>query len=538
VVFYPDEARLTVARRVRPVTLPSGNQVLLIALPVGAAPESFSLSVDGAPAQGYYWPDEDERDKLLALCPDKAASSHALLPENESSPERKALLDALVPLAEDSARKEGELAAAEARLALWRKSLEEYGRSDKGRFPPADDAAKLDAAYAEHYPEIYTGLENRRRALEDARRSLRKAEKALRDHDQLRDGPLAVVPLEGMVVGQSAAGAEASVDYAFSLPASCEIGYRLDARPDAGQFKLDQDATLRQNSGFAWNGVNLYVSTVRRDKELRPAGIRPWVVRLVKKEAEGANALGFRQREVAPAPMMAQQFASDSVSQVARKAVPPAAAQEERATFRVWKLGKRSIAAGTPVTLSLSTEILPASFCYTLRPSLSPRGFLTAEIALPKVLELPPGLARFSVDGAVMGSQRFSFNGDKGEIFFGSDPQITATMRDLQKTAGEQGFFNKEETRSWHWEITLRNGRQRTVQVVVEDAAPTTDAEDVNIIAQSTPRPEEVVNEARKGGAHIFRWKATLNPGTPMTIDHQIRLVAPITPDRELAPGR
>ena len=62
--------------------------------------------------------------------------------------------------------------------------------------------------------------------------------------------------------------------------------------------------------------------------------------------------------------------------------------------------------------------------------------------------------------------------------------------------------------------------------------------ENVNIIAQSTPRPEEIVNEPRFGGARIYQWKATLPPGESLVIKHQIQVIAPLLPDTVIAPGR
>ena len=191
-----------------------------------------------------------------------------------------------------------------------------------------------------------------------------------------------------------------------------------------------------------------------------------------------------------------------------------------------------------PVHLSLASDVYKAEYYYTLRPVSSPKGFLTADLNLPAALELPPGTAQFSVDGAVMGRQNFSFNGDRGTIFFGSDAQVTASMKDMQQTSGEQGFFSKEQTRSWHWQITVKNTRPKPVNIVLEDPAPVTRNENVNIIAQSTPRPEEIVNEPRFGGARIYQWKATLPPGESLVIKHQIQVIAPLLPDTVIAPGR
>jgi len=210
---------------------------------------------------------------------------------------------------------------------------------------------------------------------------------------------------------------------------------------------------------------------------------------------------------------------------------------EERGTFRLWNLGKRRIEHKTPVTLALASDTYPASFLYTIRPLSNPKGFLTASLSLPEALELPPGMAQLSVDGAAIGSRRFSFNGDKGEIFFGSDPQVTATMRDLRRSGGQQGFFSKEQTLLWHWQITLRNTRGKAVAVVLEDPAPTATDNAITVKATSTPKPETVVNDPEHGGAAIYRWKASLKPGESLVVEHKVEVSAPAGQDKVLDPG-
>lgn len=528
-VFYPDEVQLTVEESLEPVTLPSGRKGLVISLPSGAMRDSFMLSVGGVPAQGYYWPERDEREAVLALCGKQPVPNFSRLPENETSVQRKALLEKLVPLAEDVARKEGALRATQSRLELWQKAFDQFNGNAGGKISPADEAVKLTESYAQQYPGLFSDAEMQGRALEDARNLLARAEKELLDFDRLTKGEVVVVPVD--------AADKQDLSYAYVLPASCNISYRLDARPDKSEFSVNQDVALQQHSGFAWKNVDLYVSTVRRDKTLRPVNIWPWKISVHdKSENKPRPAIG----QVAQKSMRMQEYqaAMPEVMMDAAPAAAPEPVQQERGTFRLWSLGKQTMDYGAPVNLSLASDVHQAKFHYTLRPINNPKGFLTAEVALSKPLELPPGMAQFSVDGAVMGRQMFSFNGDKGIIFFGSDPQVTATMRDLQQTSGEQGFFSKEQTRSWHWQITLKSTRPNPVNVVLEDPAPVTEVEAVNIITQSMPRPEETVNEPKYGGARVYRWNLTLQPGEAQMVDHQIQLVAPLMPDKVIEPGR
>lgn len=538
-VFYPDEIEITAEERLKPEELPAGGTGFLLTLPPGVKPDSFLLSIDGVSAGGYYWLDKDARAPLFSRAGRIPASGRAALPENEPSPERRALLEKLIPLDEEVAGKQGTLAAVLARIALWEKSLKHYGeRSDNstlGQPSPADEAARLDEAYARQFPALYLERDRQQRGLEDARARQEKARKALDEFDHKEDFAVAAVPLN-LSSGRQAK--EATLRYTYVLPGLCTLNYRVGAFPEQGEMVVDQEASLVQHSGFAWTNVEAFVSTLRRDRMLRPANIRSWRIALREKRLPEPSSSVTEMMAEKSVPLAATQSAGDGESKNRRRSLRQFPAEraeeeaftptaEERGTFRLWNLGKRRIVHNTPVTLALSSDTYKASFLYTVRPVSNPKGFLTAEPVLDKALELPPGMAQFSVDGAAIGRRMFSFNGDKGEIFFGSDPQVTATMRDLQKSEGEQGFFSKEQTLLWHWQITLKNARAKAVSVVLEDPTPIPADTSIEIKTVSTPKPETVVNAPEHGGATICRWKLTLQPGEPFVVDHKVEVRAP-----------
>lgn len=546
-VFYPDEVQVTVEERLTPEALPSGGTGFLLAIPAGARADTFLISLDGAFAGGYYWLPEEERNAALAGRTNRPVPGSGPLPEHEPSPERRALLEAVTPLQDEMARRIGELAGVEARLALWEKSLERFGQSGSSRAPAssevpsalplvADEAAGLDASYKRQYPGLYQEREACRRALADVRLRLDEAQKALDAFDHKAGCELVAVPFSGQAKA-------VALRYSYVIPASCTFSYRLTAYPDKEELTIAQDATLFQASGFTWQETDLYLSTLRRDRTLRPLPIEPWKLRLESRN-RALHAARKSMADKPPAPAQAARALQDDMMLAAapeqenRQGAPQQPVQEERSTFRLWNLGKQRVENNFPVRLALAEAGHKATFLYTLRPVSNPKGFLTAELNLPQALELPPGMARFAVDDLALGSQMFSFNGNKGTIFFGSDPQVTALLRDMKQSSGEEGFFNKDETREWHWQITLKNTRAKAVAAWLEDPAPRAANEAIKISVESTPRPEELVNPPEDGGATIYRWKTVLKPGEPLVINHKVRATAPLDGEMELNPGR
>lgn len=547
VVFYPDEVELFVSESISPVDLPSGGKGFLIPVPANVRKDSFLVSVGENAQSGLFWLDREERVEILSRYSTIPIPGNAYLPEHEPAPERKAILEKLIELEREMSTASGALAAADARLRLWSQSLDMYTNEDSDKKPNpalsfADEAAKLDASLTKQLPDVYAEREKQQRHVNDVTVRLNRAMKELREYDQKFGCEVAAVPFEGELGGVT------TVSYNYVIPASCNISYRLNALPDQKTLVIDQDATVTQRSGFQWTNAEVFISTLRRDRSLQPRNTRPWSIEYISSVKLDMPAGAAMYAEEAPPVPMQKAVRSASMTNFAMNDMAvadervaesaPRPRQEEKSTFRIWSLGKKRIEDKAPVRLSLASESVPASFAYMLRPESNPKGFLTARLDLEKPLELSPGMAQFSVDGTAIGKQQFSFNGDKGQIFFGSDPQVTATMRDLKQSGGQQGIFSKDDTLLWHWEITLKNTRSKPVDVILEDPRPDTKDGNISIKVTSSPKAEEVVNAPQFGGAKIFRWTATLQPGESQVISHKVEVAAPSQKDKELAPGR
>jgi hypothetical protein len=543
-VFYPDEARLTVHQNLEAEKLPSGATGFVLVLPAGTDPDSFMLRIDGIPAQSIYRPDEREAESLLGR---HASPYTAALPDRESSPERRALLEKVVALETEQARAQGAAAAAEARLALLRKSFDVYaafpavavaaapadrsGKKSGTPFSPAGEAAALDADYADRYPKVYAERDRQQRILTDLAPRLEKARKALQDYDGPGKRELYIIP-------HPADKKRHNLTYTYALPASCSLRYTLDAAPDTDEIAVYQEATLIQNSGILWKDTDISIAALRRDRILAPPRLRPWeIITADKMPAAPAVAAAPDDRN-RPVPRPVPRAAL--LAPQGEAAAPPsqAAAKTEQAAFRLRHVGKQTLQHNTPLLLHPTPEILKAAFSYTLRPSVTDRAFLTAAITLPGPLALPPAPARFSVDGVVVGNHSFSFNSDKGTIFFGADPQVSAEMRNVARSGGEHGLFAKDETFTRHWLFTVRNMRKRAVDIALEDPAPVSENEAVYITAQSAPQPEIRIDPPEEGGVRVYVWKARLESGAELHIDHKVEARAPQDKNKILIPGR
>ncbi len=514
VLFYPDMAEVTAVERLAPTDV-AGRRGILLHLPGNASSEGFSALVAGEPVGPGLWFRGDDPDNQIPL---------TLLPDEEIDPARKALLQGLLDARRELDRLQGEQAADELRLKLWNE------RTPPEKGDTAEDLGKLDDLMAERLPKLRADLEETGRLLEDRQIKVAKAEKALADFDEKHADLRTLLPVEE-------GSGSVEVRYTYRVPASMTTSYRILAEPKDKRLTIVQEAGLAQHSGQDWKDVRIFASTLRKNQVLGPYPPAPWRVGFARPVAAFAGRADMRMKEMAEpaAAPNAAQIALDGENLSLARPVPVPVA-EDRSTFRLWDLGPRRLESGREVEFRVDKETHAARYFYTLRPAVERLGFLTAEITAKEPQELPPGRARFFVDGLLMGEGPFAFNGDKGRVFLGQDPRITVTMRDLQREAGTQGFLNKENTEVWHWEINLKNARPYPVAVQVEDPAPDVADAAINVVVDSKPKPETVYTDPMQGNRKVYRWSMDLQPGQSATIDHKVTVSGPA--DKPLDPGR
>ena len=152
------------------------------------------------------------------------------------------------------------------------------------------------------------------------------------------------------------------------------ISYRLSAEPDKGGLTIAQDVAPGQFSGFTWDKVDTCVSTLRRDRTLRPFPLNSWRISLEPKVKPVAR---MRQEEKLVG--LAGYYSQSAVNQLPMAAPPsqdvaqPVPYQEERSTFRKWSLGRQRTEHKTPMRLSLATDSIRPVIIIRCVPSQIPR---------------------------------------------------------------------------------------------------------------------------------------------------------------------
>ncbi len=324
------------------------------------------------------------------------------------------------------------------------------------------------------------------------------------------------------IVPENVSPRPVKLKYAYDM-AQCgwQPLYRLDARPGEKLVRFSFEAEMWQSSGQNWNNIALSLATTRPRAGLTPPSLSQWIIRPQPQPRPDSLRM-----------VRAKNMAMDMNVMMDESGFAPMAAAEpvehRAATFSLWDLGKRSLPAGKQPRITITSQSWPAEFEYTLRPSRNPQGFLTAHATPPKTVELPQGQALFLADGMLLGKRPFSLAGNEADLFFGSNPLVTAKMILTASKSGGKGIIGKKQTHLWAWTITATNHTPHLAKILIEEPAPQPRDKRIKLKLTSNPKPKQ--------DDHTLTWPLTLEPGQSQTIKHQVTMEAPA--DMPLDMGR
>ena len=392
---------------------------------------------------------------------------------------------------------EGELQAIQARLALWT-----TGTAKELSF---DDLDKRDNRMRQIIPELHGKL----RQLEEQAKALKAERDSLPSVD--KEAVLATASLSGPAKGT------VKLFYTYSTgQCGWRPLYRFTAQPDRGLVLAHMSAEIRQNSGQDWNSAEIALVS-HNTRRQAPHKLSPW---LVENSTDAVVQLG---RAHAPAPAMLE------ASPPLAAAPAPAIQMMDRGAFASWELGKRALREGTSRLTIREVEWKTPIFRLA-RPAQGKQTFIAARHIVDDPRAWPAGAAGYFLDGAAAGAGTFALNGNKAQLFFGSDPRVTVERELDSRQSGRSGIIiGKRQNWEWNWTFKAFNGRSQSVLLRVEDARPQARDKDIAIAVNSKP-------EHRLDEDHTLYWELTIPANQGADIIHSVTVSAPA--DMQIRPGR
>jgi len=322
-----------------------------------------------------------------------------------------------------------------------------------------------------------------------------------------------------------------TLELAALLPqAGWAPAYDVRLAADAASADLTFRAMVRQQTGEAWENIDLTLSTARPAAGGAPPELYPWRIGFVRPQppmaapvmmgssvprraAKSANDRGITEESLAADNMAAMETAlvSDEQSSVAFH-IP-----------RPLDIPSDGTQHGTVVAL----EQLPVSLEFLAVPKLSPYVFLKSQIVNKTSYPLLPGKVSTFAGNTFTGSSWLKkvAAGEKFDLYFGTDDQVTVKREELKQNK-EAGLFGRNRT-SFRYRIELGNFRKAPLTVILRDQLPLAGDEEIKVsLEEPSLKPEEIKNDG------TITWKLALKPGEKREVTFGILVEYP--KDREV----
>lgn len=293
--------------------------------------------------------------------------------------------------------------------------------------------------------------------------------------------------------------------------------YKLDAYPEQKLIKFSFNAEIKQGSGIDFKDCEILLATVKKNSRISPPNLSLWVI---KPEIERPLA-----DRAAPAVMMEAAMVSPKNLSMSTRAV-----REVRATYSLWRLGRKNIPAGTERKFAVESQSWSSEFSFLSRPSITTDVFVLAKSIFEAAQDYPAGTGLIFMEGTMIGKQQFSFSGKEKEMFFGSDPMLKVERKTLDKQSGEKGMFGSSQTYSWKYRLVLNNSRKSEVKIHVEEPSPV--ARDKKIKLSSESKPEAKIED------NIFNWDVSVPGEGEAQIEYSVEMKAPDDMKLDLGLGK
>lgn len=319
---------------------------------------------------------------------------------------------------------------------------------------------------------------------------------------------------------------------AVTPQAGWEPSYDVRLAADGKTAGLTFRALIRQQTGEDWQDVDLNLSTARPSAGGAPPELYPWRVSFYRPMPMAAPAMAsvpLLKRNSARAMDEALEYGLAEAKQESAPAeylTADASSEQTSISFhlpRAVDIPSDNSQHGNVVAM----EQLPVSLEFLAVPKLSPFVFLRSEISNRAGYPLLPGKINIFTGNTYTGSSQLKkvAAGEKFDLFFGTDDQITVKREEL-KQHKEAGIFGANRM-SYRYRIEAANLRGESQTVTIRDQLPlSADAEIKVALDEPSIKPDEIRDDGR------LTWRLPLKAGEKRELTFGIVVEYP--KDREI----
>lgn len=286
---------------------------------------------------------------------------------------------------------------------------------------------------------------------------------------------------------------------------------RLTTGDDAA-LALDRSVVVSQATGQDWTDVKLVLSTARPGEQTAPSPVFSYPRRIISEEERDRERnrnemFDTLQRSGAPAPMA-----------MAEAAPFKATADFSGAAVTYSYPGTVNIRNGVEdLRLPLDTLDFDAKIWAEAAPSRDDIAYRVAEFTNTTAEVLLPGQVLIYTDGTMIGFDRLPLlaAGADMQMGFGPLDGLRLTRAMPSRSEGETGVFSRANEFRETVVIGVENLTGRDWDVLLRDAVPYTEQDDLELTVTATPSVTRTDPDGRRG---ILEWDLAVPAGTKQDV--------------------
>ena len=510
---YTNRAKLT---RVAKVSLPKGEHKIIIG---GLSPRIFtdSLRAKGT-AQGKV---------TLGAVTYKTVTQAELI-----KPREKELNDQLVTLQD----KKQLINAEKSALSIQKTFLQNIGKNIVQK--ENEDISKLDLdpeSWKTASTSMHTQLvENMKQnlALDQSLRDIAKQETKIRTElSKLRTGQRSTLEVSIPVEATSATTLTLNLDYQIPNASWTPL---YDARLSTKDENLDLVlyGSVNQRTGEDWNDIKLTLSTAQPHRGTSQPDLGPKWVNLYEARARKAAQFSTIASNIAGSYAPAESMEADRMEMLDEESVveiKQAQINTEGFVSEYIIPGPSSVLAdGSKSKLLIGTFKTDTSLHTEIKPQLSNKAYLVSQSTLLGEAPILPGQINLFRDDAYVGQSYTPLlrPGEKKNLGFGIDDNVSVTRRALKDEKSEEGLVNVDQVIERHFLTEIVSLHKEPAKIVVLQNTPVSQDEDIEVTILKTETTQGYENDFDKIKG-LMRWEAELAPKEQKDIKLGWRVIWP-----------
>lgn len=290
-------------------------------------------------------------------------------------------------------------------------------------------------------------------------------------------------------------------------------------------IKVTQYGSVSQRTGEDWTNVHITLSTAQPAQGATLPVLSPLWVNLYEPYRQEMKLSRFKNEIAMSASAPEMSALSDaSESAIVSQPVPQ---EHVMATTQEVKINTGGfvseyavtgtstvLADGSESKVMLGDRNVASDLKIKVFPQITNMAFVVATATLEGDAPLLPGVVSLFRDGAFLGSSNLNMvrSGEKFDLGFGADDQVTVTQKTMQDEMGEAGnIISKQTTRTRLTLAEIQNLHKNPIKLVVDQMIPTTNSEEIAVTINKEGTRAGFDQDADKIKG-LLRWKMDLAP--------------------------